>query len=96
MAPSIPSRSIKPHDADTIRKTRFHAIDHRPENVTIKDVCIQEEIKLDRGKYWLKQRQHLDSVTYRRRPRSERPKKMSTDLMNQMLDSSRNPVRDQF
>lgn len=78
------------NDADTIRKTRFfHVIDHRLENMTIKDVCEQEGIKPDREKYWLKLRQRLDDVACRRRPRSDRPKKMSTDLMNQMLDSSR-------
>jgi hypothetical protein len=34
-------------------------------------------------------------VACRRRPRSDRPKKVSSDLMNQMLDPSRNSMRDQ-
>ncbi len=77
MAPSTPPpTSTKPHDADTIRKGRlFHAIDHRSNNVTIKDICEQEDIKPDRGKYWLKQRQRLDNAASRRRPRSGRPKR---------------------
>ena len=97
MAPSTPPpQAKKSPDADTIIKTRFfHAIDHRLENVTIKDVCEQESIKLDRGKYWLKQRQRLEDVAYRRRSRSGRPKKVSTQLINQMLDPHTNSVRDQ-
>lgn len=52
MEPSTPPQHAKAHDADNIRKCRFfHAIDHRPENVAMKDVCDQEGIKPDRGKY---------------------------------------------
>jgi hypothetical protein len=96
MAPSTPPpTSTKSHDADTIRKSRFfHAIDHRSDNVTVKNICEQEGIKPDRGKYWLKQRQRLDDAATRRKSRSGRPKKVSTQLMDQMLDHA-NPVRGQ-
>jgi hypothetical protein len=97
MAPSTsPPTSRKSPDADTIRKTRFfHAIDHRPEHVFIKDVCKQEDVHFDRGKYWLRQRRHFGDVACRRRSRSDRSRKVSSDLMNQMLDPIRNPMRDQ-
>ncbi len=75
--------SIKSHDADIIRKSRFfHVIDHRSNNVIIKNICEQKEIKSDREKYWLKQRQRLDDAATRRKSRSDRLKKMSTQLMN--------------
>lgn len=67
-------QSAKSQDADIIRKSRFfHAIDTRPDHVTVKDICEQEGIKPDRGKYWLKQRKRFDDVASRRRPRSGRP-----------------------
>ncbi len=88
--------SIKSHNADIIRKSRFfHVIDHCSSNVIIKNICEQEEIKSDREKYWLKQRQRLDNAATRRKSRSDRFKKMSNQLMNQMLDSHANFVRDQ-
>jgi hypothetical protein len=87
---------IKSHDVDIIRKSRFsHVIDHRSKNVIIKDICKQENIKSDREKYWLKQRQRLDDAA-QRRSRSDRLKKLSVELMNQMLDSQTNLVRDQL
>ena len=78
MAPSTPPpHAKKSPDADTIRKTCFFMLLIIGRNVIIKDVCEQESIKLDRGKYWLKQRQRLEDVAYRRRSRSGRPKKVS-------------------
>ena len=97
MEPSNPPpKNAKSQDANAIRKSRFfHAIDNRPNNVTIKDICEQEGVKPDRGKYWLKQRERLNDVSCRRRSRSGRPKKVSNQLMNDMLDPKANPVRDQ-
>jgi uncharacterized membrane protein len=101
MEPSTPPLQTSPdtgrREADTVRKSRFfHAIDHRPENVIIKNICEQEDIKPDREKYWLKHRKRLDDVACRRNKRSDRLKKMSTELMNEMLDSKKNSVRDYF
>ncbi len=84
------------HEADIIRKARFfHVIDHRLKNITIKDICEQENIKSDREKYWLKQRKRLDNVIYHRQSCNDRSTKISNELMNEMLDSRRNPVWDQ-
>ena len=48
-------------------------------------------------KKWLKQRKRFSDAVLRRtdKARSDRPKKMSFDMMNQMLNSHQNPVRDQ-
>ena len=100
MAPSTPPpRPVpnKSHEADTIKKNRFfHAIDNRPDNVTIKDICEQENVTHGTGKRWLNRQKRFGAVTLCRtgKNRSGRPKKISSDLMNQILDLHRNPVRD--
>jgi predicted RNA-binding protein YlxR (DUF448 family) len=95
-SPPQTSLNAARHKLDTIRKTRFfHVIDHRSNHVTVKVICEQEDIKHDRGKYLLKQRKRLDDVACRRKPRSGRSKKVSDQLMNEMLNPQTNPVRDQ-
>ncbi len=99
MEPSTPpqtSSNNARHEADTVKKPRFfHAMNHRPKNATIKDICEQKGIKPDRGKYWLKLREPLGDVACRRRPRSGRLKKIIDDQINEMLDPITIPVRDQ-
>ena len=101
MASSISSPRPVPnklHEADTIKKNRFfHAIDNRPGNVTIKDICEHENVSHDTKKRWLNRRKRYGAVTLRRtgKARSGRFKKMSSDMMDQMLDLHQNPVRDQ-
>ncbi len=65
--------------------------------MTIKDVCETENVKHNTGKDWLKMRKRLNVVATRRtgKHRSGRSKKMNDDLMNEMLDTKRNSVRDQ-
>jgi hypothetical protein len=89
-------QSAKPQDADIIRKSRFfHVIDTWSNHVIVKNICEQEGIKPDRDKYWFKQRKRFDDVLCRRRPRSDRLKKVSNELMNEILDPQANLVRDQ-
>ncbi len=97
MEPSTPPLPIQRHEADTIKKSRFfHAIDNRASNVTIKDVCEAKNIKHTTGKKWLKMRKRIDDAASRRtdKHRRGRPKKVSPELMNKMLDPRKNLVRD--
>ena len=97
-SPSTPPQNKHHYEADTVRRTRFfHAIDTRASNIIIKDVCEAENVSHNTGKEWLKQRQRLGDAASRRigKFRSGRPKKMSSDTMNMMLDPQQNPVRDQ-
>ncbi len=97
MEPSTPPPQNKRQEADIIRKTRFfHAIDNRASNVTIKDVCETENVSHGTGKLWLKQRKRLNAAAFRRTDkfRSDRRKKESSELLIELLDSQRNPVRD--
>lgn len=104
MAPTPPttppptSLPIRRKEADTIRKSRFfHAIDHRSETATIKDVCEAENVPHGTGKLWLHQRKRLGAAACRRtgKTRSGRPKKVSSETMNMMLDSHQSSVRRQ-
>ena len=90
--------SIRRYEADTIKKSRFfHAIDHKSNNVTIKDVCEAENVTHSTGKSWLRQRKRFGDAAFRRtgRARSGRAKKMSSEIMDQMLNHNQNSVRDQ-
>ena len=96
--PPSTSLPIRGHEADTITKNRFyHAIDHRLKAISIKHVCEEENIAHDTGKKWLKQRNRLGAAALRRtdRIKSEKFKKVSFDVMNQMLNSQQNLVRRQ-
>jgi hypothetical protein len=91
------SSQNKRQKTDTIKKTRFfHVIDTRISNVTIKDVCETKNVNHDTKKLWLKQRKRLNVAVSRRMSkfRSDRFKKMSSELMNEMLDSQKNSMRD--
>lgn len=96
--PLLTEASAHKPQADTIKQTRFFdVIDNRPSNVTIKDICEQEGINHSTGKNWLKKQKRLNDAAYRRgdKTHSGRYKKMSFELINQMLDLHRNPVRNQ-
>jgi hypothetical protein len=88
----------KHHKADIIRRTCFfHVIDTRASNIIIKDVCETENVSHNAEKEWLKQRKRLDDAASRRidKSRSGRPKKVSSETMNMMLDPQQNSMRDQ-
>ena len=102
MAPSTtPFQSVpaKNHEANSIKKNRFfHAIDNQSNNVTVKDVYEQENVMHGTGKKWLRQQKRLRDVALRRisKKRSGQSKKVSSGLMNQMLDPHENPVQNQL
>jgi hypothetical protein len=98
MTPFTLSQNKHHYEADTVKKTRFfHVINTRASTVTIKDVCETKNISHGTEKEWLKQRKRLDDAASRRieKSRSDRSKKVSSDLMNKMLDSQQISVRDQ-
>ena len=100
MAPFIPPPTKAPShqpQADTIKKTRFfEAIDNRSDNVIIKHVYEQENIKHATGKNWLTKRKCLNYAAYRRgdKTHDNRRKAISFEIMNRMFDFKQNSVRD--
>ena len=91
-----PPTSLSIREADTITKNRsIHAVDHR--STSIKDICEEEGIAHATGKKWLKHRNHLGAAALPRTNKTQngRLKKMSSKMLNQMLNSHTNPVRDQ-
>ena len=102
MAPRTPSPDSRPRrrqEADTIRKTRFfHAVDRaRKSNKSMIKVFEEEDINRNTGYYWLRQRQNLGSSAHRRlgKARSGRPRKITEEHLQRLLDPAANSVRDQ-
>lgn len=97
-SPHIFSLSSRRVEADIIKKNRFfHAYDQwgpKPLNV----ICMKKNIKHRTGQLWLRQRRQLKTLIASRRiskRRSERPRKISDNQIDEMLNFEKNPVRDQ-
>ena len=97
------SRSNRRSEANTIKKSHFfHAIDCRMDEIkkSIKEFCNIENINHATGKKWLLQRNRIGSPSEASRRigknRSGRPKKLSAEKLNEMLNPEKNPVRNQI
>jgi hypothetical protein len=93
---STPPNKTQPHEADTVKKTKFFcAYDRKPDDESLRTFAAKQGISRTTAHSWLRQREELGFQAYRRtRPRSThlgRPPKVSKEHCK-MLIGPENPV----